>query len=121
MAGNLSLVTYRTTGYFVATDSVTVTVNTALTDAAGESVKTAKTDAEMALWKQGETSAEYITTVHFLADGTNQTYTFSGLESGAQYRVGFTYTTSPKFRMSGNFNFTGITAQGSDEKTVAAE
>ncbi|MEF9970027.1 MAG: hypothetical protein RR759_06160 [Ruthenibacterium sp.] len=121
MAGNLSLATYRTTGYFVATDSVTVSVNATLTDAEGKDVKTAKTQAEMALWKQGESSAEYIMTVHFPADGTDQTYTFSGLQSGAQYRVGFTYTTSPKYRMSGNFNFTGITAQGSDEKEVTAE
>ncbi|MEG1153899.1 MAG: hypothetical protein RSD61_05125 [Ruthenibacterium sp.] len=121
LAGNLSLATYRTTGYFVATDSVTVTVNAYLTDSAGENVKTAKTQAEMALWKQGENNAEYMMTVHFPADGTDQTYTFSGLESGAQYRVGFTYTTAPKYRMNGNFNFTGITAQGSDEKAVAAE
>lgn len=121
MAGLLSLVSYRTTGYFTTGGSIIVNVNATLSTSDGEAVKTKYTDTNMTLWKQGSGNTEFVGTVHFAADGSTQTYTFDNLEPGASYRVAFTYSTIAKYRLNGSFNITGISGEGSAEETVAAE
>ncbi|NCC06623.1 MAG: hypothetical protein EOM30_00940 [Clostridia bacterium] len=122
LAGNLYILRYKTSKYYFTTGTtMTFTITPKLTDTAGEDVTTKYTDANVALWKKGDNVAEYIKTVHFAADGTTQTYTFEGLEAGAEYRFAFTYTTSSRYRVSGNFNFTGISGEGSEDETAAAE
>lgn len=122
LAGSLNILSYKTSDYYFTTgNSITFSITPTLTDTAGEAVTTKYTDATVALWKKGEGAAEYIKTVHFAADGTTQQYTFEGLEAGAEYRFAFTYTTKAKYRINGNFNFTGISGEGSKYETAAAE
>lgn len=122
LVGGLTLASYRSSSYFlIAGDSVTVTANINLTDSSGEAVTTKYTEYTVALWHKLEGATEYVTTAHFTADGTNYSYTFTGLQSGGEYRVGFTYSDIGSYRMNGTFSITPITGTGSEEETVAAE
>ena len=96
---------YKTTGYFTTNGSITVTVSGELYT---DGVDTQWTDATFSLWKQGDETTQYISTVHWVADGTTQTYTFEGLEPGVPYRVAFTYSDVPQYKLSATFNITGI-------------
>ena len=48
----------------------------------------------------------------FKADGTTQTYTWSGLPAGSQYKMTITYNDVPRYKLSGTFALTGVTAEG---------
>lgn len=118
--GAINLASYRSTGYFfVSGDSLTLTANFALYDTNGQSAATKYTDVTVALWQKSESTATYVTTVHFVADGTNQTYTFTGLQSGGEYRFGITYSDSSAYRMSGTFSASPVTSAGAEEETPA--
>ena len=108
--GAFTLTNYNTTGYFTQNGSVTVTVQASLW-----------TDAYFDLWKQGDGETQYVSTVHFVADDTAQSYTFSGLEAGASYRLSFGYSDVPRYKLSGKFSVTGITGEGTAEEPVANE
>lgn len=121
-SGVIHLSSYRTGSYvFINGDSLTVDVNLYLTDSNGESVKTQYQDVKIALWEKGESSATYKDTAHFNADGTAQTYTFSGLKAGGEYRISITYSDVPSYRVNGKFRLTSVSATGSQEETAAAE
>lgn len=106
--GAFTLTNYNTTGYFVQNGSVTVTVQASLWT---DGVDTQWTDAYFDLWKQGSGETQYVGTVHFVADDTPQSYTFSGLEAGASYRLSFGYSDVPRYKLSGKFSVSGITAR----------
>ena len=115
--GAFNRTNYRTTGYFSTDGTITLTVQATL-DTGG--ITTKWTDASFSLWKQGSGSTEYMGTVHFTADGTPYSYTFAGLEPGALYRVAFTYSDVPKYKLSGSFCITGVTGETAEEMTTAA-
>ncbi len=122
LAGNLNIVSYRTTGYFSTNGSVTVNFKGDLVNSAGENVEVrdpVNTNINVALWREGESNTEYLTTAVFRADGTNKTYTFNNLEPGVQYRLAFT-TAVAKYRVNATFNIVGITAEGDKDKETAA-
>src|SRR5699024_1695379 len=116
--GAFTLTNYNTTGYFTQNGSVTVTVQASLWT---DGVDTQWTDAYFDLWKQGDGETQYVSTVHFVADDTAQSYTFSGLEAGASYRLSFGYSDVPRYKLSGKFSVTGITGEGTAEEPVANE
>ena len=116
--GAFTLTNYNTTGYFVQNGSVTVTVQASLWT---DGVDTQWTDGYFALWKQGSGETQYVGTVHFVADDTPQSYTFSGLEAGASYRLSFGYSDVPRYKLSGKFSVSGITGEGTAEEPVANE
>ena len=72
-------------------------------------------DATFSLWKQGDETTQYVSTVHWTADGTTQTYTFTGLEPGVPYRVAFTYSDVYQYKLSATFNITGIVSETDSE------
>ncbi len=118
MYGAFNLTNYNTTGYFVQNGSITVTVQASLWT---DGVDTQWTDAYFDLWKQGDGQTQYVSTVHFVADDTPQSYTFSDLEPGASYRLTFAYSDVYRYKLSGKFVVTGITGEGTDEEPVANE
>ena len=103
---------YKTTGYFTTGGSITVTVSGELFT---DGIDTQWKDATFSLWKQGENTTQYVSTVHWTADGTTQTYTFTGLEPGVPYRVAFTYSDVYQYKLSATFNITGIVAETESE------
>ena len=120
--GVIYLSTYRSSGYFFINGaSLTLDANLYLTDASGEGVKTKYQDVKVALWQKGASEADYIDTVHFTADGTNQTYTFQNLQSGGEYRISITYSDIGSYRVNGKFRVTSVSATGSEEETAATE
>lgn len=118
LAGAFTLTNYRTTGYFTTNGSITVTVKATL-ETGG--VKTKWTDATFAIWKQGSGTTQYLKTIHFTADGTPYSYTLSGLDAGAKYRVTFAYSDVPKYKLSGTFNIAEVTSQTGEEVATAKE
>lgn len=103
---------YKTTGYFTTNGSITVTVSGELFT---DGVDTQWKDATFSLWKQGDETTQYVSTVHWTADGTTQTYTFTGLEPGVPYRVAFTYSDVYQYKLSATFNITGIVSETDSE------
>ena len=103
---------YKTTGYFTTNGSITVTVSGELFT---DGVDTQWKDATFSLWKQGDETTQYASTVHWTADGTTQTYTFTGLEPGVLYRVAFTYSDVYQYKLSATFNITGIVSETDSE------
>lgn len=109
--------TYTGSYFTAAGDTVTVTANA---NAESEKNKTFR----VVLWKRVDGGAEYFGnddrpgTIEFTADGSNYTAQFSGLEAGAQYKVGIAYDGRGKYRMSGQLSVQGLTdaqAQQSDD------
>ncbi|MEG2930414.1 MAG: hypothetical protein RR825_01385 [Ruthenibacterium sp.] len=120
--GVIYLSGYRSSNYvFINGASLTMEANLYLTDANGEGVKTDYQDVKVALWEKGTNEAVYKDTIHFTADGTNQSYTFDGLKAGGEYRISITYSDVPKYRVNGKFRLTSVSATGSTEETAAEE
>ncbi len=122
--GTIYLSTYKADSYlFINGNSLTIDANFYLTDANGESVDAdpGYRDVKVALWEKGENQAEHIVTAHFDADGTNQTYTFTNLTQGGEYRISITYTDWWAYNVNGNFRLSSISATGSEEETLADE
>lgn len=120
--GNINMTTYRTSSYFyIVGDSIDVSGAFTLSDANGEAVKTKYTDMTIALWERGENEATYVSSAHFVADGTTQTYTFTGLKNGGEYRLGITFTDRGGYYASGNFSVSQVSATGEDDATAAEE
>lgn len=109
LSGAFTLINSKSTDYFLQGGSITVTVQATL------NTETKWTDAFMSLWKQGSESTEFIGTVHFTADGSPYTYTWSGLDPSAEYRVAFAYNDVPRYKLSGVYTITGLTAQGESD------
>ncbi|MFR3226229.1 MAG: hypothetical protein DBX91_13270 [Subdoligranulum variabile] len=104
----------RSTEYFVpAGDSVTVT-GYATTESTNENYQTFK----VALWELSEdqTKTSYVigSTVYYPTDGTNYTYTITGLTPGKQYKVYISYDSSA-FYITGGLKVQGL---GSEELTA---
>jgi hypothetical protein len=116
LVGAFNYTNYRTTGYFTTNGEMTVTVQATL-ETGG--INTKWTDATFSLWKQGAGTTVYQGTVHFTADGSPYSYTFTGLEPGALYRIAFTYSDVPKYKLTGTFNITGVTGETTEELTTA--
>lgn len=116
LIGAFNKTNYRTTTYFSTDGSITVNVKATL-ETGG--IDTKWTDCSFSLWEQGEGTTQYMGSVHFLPDNTSYTYTFSGLNPATQYRVGFSYTDVPKYKLSGTFNISGVTAETEEEMTTA--
>lgn len=112
LSGAFTLINSKSTDYFLQGGSITVTVQATL------NTETKWTDAFMSLWKQGSESTEFIGTVHFTADGSPYTYTWSGLDPAAEYRVAFAYNDVPRYKLSGVYTITGLTAQGESDLTT---
>ena len=117
----VNMTQYRNIGYIYSSGSCTFTFTGTLTDGYGEPVTTARTDVTVALWKQVEGAAEFVKTVHYVADGTAQQYTFDGLDTSSQYRFTITYTDNGAYYMTGQFSISGVAEMGTDEEpTVSA-
>lgn len=102
--GSFNLVSYKTSrAFYITGDTITLTGDFSLYSKDGEPAVTEQTDATISLWEKSDTQAVYVETVHFVADGTTQTYTFQNLKSGGKYRIGITYTDKAMYRMSGSF------------------
>lgn len=109
LAGAFTLTNYNTTGYFSTSGTLTLTIQGTL-ETGG--VETQYTDAFVSLWKQGDGDTTYQGSVYFTADGTPYTYTWSGLEAGAQYRITVAYNDVTWYDLTGTFVLTGVTAEG---------
>lgn len=109
LAGAFTLTNYNTTGYFSTNGTLTLTIEGTL-ETGG--VETQYTDAFVSLWRQGDGTTTYEGSVFFTADGTPHTYTWSGLEPGAQYRLAVAYNDVTWYDLSGTFVLTGVTAEG---------
>lgn len=118
LQGRLNLVQGTSTRYFTTNGSITVSVDCGLRTLAGKEVVTKNTDANFALWKREDNTARYIGTVHFTSDNKVQSYTFSGLEADAQYRLSFAGSVA-KNRLDGTFNVSGIVSQSEEEEPTA--
>ncbi len=122
--GTIYLSTYKSATYlYINGTSLTVDANFYLTDSNGESADADPDyrDVKVALWEKGPNQAEYVETAHFVADGTNQTYTFTNLTSGGEYRIAITYSDWWAYNVNGNFALSSISATGSEEETAATE
>ncbi len=120
--GTIYLSSYRSAPYlFITGNSLTLNANFYLTDANGVGVDTDEDymDVRVALWEKGEEEAKYIETAHFLADGTNQTYTFNNLKQNGEYRIAITYSSWWAYRVNGDFSLSPISETGSEEETAA--
>ena len=107
----------RNTDYFVAaSDSITVT-GYATTESTNENYQTFK----VALWQLSDdsTTTSYVTgsTIYYPADGTNYSYTITGLTPGKQYKVYISYDSS-SFYITGGLKVQGL---GSEELTAIEE
>lgn len=109
LSGAFTLINSKSTTYFKQSGSVTVTVQATL------NTETKWTDAFISLWKQGSEATEFVGTVHFTADGSAYTYTWSGLDPAAEYRVAIAYNDVPRYKLSGVFTVTGLTAEGESD------
>ena len=119
--GAVNMTQYRNVGYIYSAGSCTFTYSGTLFDGYGEPVTTARTDVTVALWKQLEGAAEFVKTVHYVADGSAQQYTFDGLDTSSQYRFTITYTDNGAYYMTGQFSISGVAEMGTDEEpTVSA-
>ena len=116
MYGAVNMTQYKNIGYIYTNGSCTFTFSGNVYDGYGEPVTTARTDVTVSLWKQLEGEAEFIKTVHYVADGTTQQYTFDGLDTASQYRFTITYTDNGAYYMSGQFSISGVSEMGSDEE-----
>lgn len=114
MSGVFKTINSQQTKYFKHNGSVTITIS-------GESSQegTKYIDAFINLWKKGEDTTTYIETVHFNLDGTPYTYTFENLDPAAEYRIGITYNDVPRYKMTGSFVITGITAENNDDAAAS--
>ena len=104
----------RSTDYFVAAgDSVTIT-GYATTESTNENYQTFK----VALWELSDDRAttSYVigSTIYYPTDGTNYSYTITGLTPGRQYKVTVSYD-SVKFYVTGGLKVQGL---GSEELTA---
>ena len=91
----------RNTGYFqVAGDTLTIT-----TCGTAEGPQ----EYKIALWKKVDGGAQYVdgSTGYFHTDGTNYTYTITGLDPSVQYRITVSYDSS-KYYLYGMFAAEGI-------------
>lgn len=115
MSGVFKTINSQQTKYFKQNGSVTITIS-------GESSQegTKYTDAYINLWKKGEGTTTYIETIHFTLDGTPYTYTFENLDPAAEYRIGITYNDVPRYKMTGSFVITGITAENNEDDAAAS-
>lgn len=107
----------RNTDYFVAaSDSITVT-GYATTESTNENYQTFK----VALWQLSDdsTTTSYVTgsTIYYPTDGTNYSYTITGLTPGKQYKVNISYDSS-SFYVTGGLKVQGL---GSEELTAIEE
>lgn len=107
----------RNTDYFVAaSDSITVT-GYATTESTNENYQTFK----VALWQLSDdsTTTGYVTgsTIYYPTDGTNYSYTITGLTPGKQYKVNISYDSSI-FYVTGGLKVQGL---GSEELTAIEE
>lgn len=107
----------RNTDYFVAaSDSITVT-GYATTESTNENYQTFK----VALWQLSDdsTTTSYVTgsTIYYPTDGTNYSYTITGLTPGKQYKVNISYDSSI-FYVTGGLKVQGL---GSEELTAIEE
>ena len=107
----------RNTDYFVAaSDSITVT-GYATTESTNENYQTFK----VALWQLSDdsTTTGYVTgsTIYYPTDGTNYSYTITGLTPGKQYKVNISYDSS-SFYVTGGLKVQGL---GSEELTAIEE
>ena len=109
LAGAFNLTNYNSTAYFSTTGTLTLSIQGTL-ETGG--VDTKWTDAFVSLWQQGNGNTTFIGAVHFKADGTTQTYTWYGLPAGSQYKMTITYNDVPRYKLSGTFALTGVTAEG---------
>lgn len=105
----------RSTDYFVpAGDSLTIT-------GYGSTESTTLKEFKVALWELSEdqTKTSYVTgsTVYYPTDGTNYTYTITGLTPGKQYKVYISYD-SGSFYITGGLKVQGL---GSEELTTIEE
>ena len=64
---------------------------------------------KIALWKKVDGGAQYVdgSTGYFHTDGTNYTYTITGLDPSVQYRITVSYDSS-KYYLYGMFAAEGI-------------
>ncbi len=115
---------YRSDSYlFINGNSLTLNANFYLTDSNGQSVDSHEDyrDVKVVLWEKGVNNAKYVQTVHFTGDGTNQSYTFTNLKSGGEYRISITYSDYWAYYVNGNFMLSSISGEGSEEETLAEE
>ncbi len=122
--GTINLSQYRSDSYlFINGNSLTLNANFYLTDSNGQSVDADEDymDVKITLWEKGDSKAIYKETVHFQGDGTNQTYTFTNLKQGGEYRIAITYSDYWAYYVNGNFMLSSISGEGSQEETVAEE
>ncbi len=123
-AATIYMSQYRSDSYlFINGSSLTINGNFYLTDGNGEDADAddGYRDVKITLWEKGTNAAIYIDTAHFDADGTNQTYTFTGLNPGGEYRIAITYSDWWAFYVSGNYNISSVSGEGSEEETLAEE
>ncbi len=121
---NINLSQYRSDSYlFINGSSLTVDANFYLTDANGEpaDINEDWRNVKIALWEKGQNQAVYLETVYFIADSNNQTYTFTGLNTGGEYRIAITYSDHGGYYVNGNFRLSSISGEGSQEETLAQE
>lgn len=105
LSGVFTTVSSCRTRDFCTSGSLTVRVQAALNDDAPPA------DGKLALWVLTADGARYLQTVSFACDGRAQGWTFDGLDTGAQYRLVFSYTESAARRMSGAFSVGGVTQE----------
>lgn len=106
LAGAFTAVNSCRTHDFYTDGSAAVSVQVSMDDDAPPA------DAKLALWQvTSDGAAKYLETVAFSCDGSAQAYTFAGLETGARYRLVFSYTESSARRMTGIFTVEGVTEE----------
>lgn len=114
LSGVFKTINSQQTKYFKQNGSVTIIIS-------GESSQegTKYTDAYINLWKKGDKTTTYIETIHFTLDGTPYTYTFENLDPASEYRIGITYNDVPRYKMTGSFVITGVTAENNDDEAAS--
>lgn len=114
LAGVFKTINSQQTKYFKQNGSVTITIS-----AESSQEGTKYTDAYINLWKKGDKTTTYIETIHFVLDGTPYTHTFENLDPAAEYRIGITYNDVPRYKMTGSFVITGVTAENNEDEAAS--